>query len=143
MDLIEFKSLPDTSTPVNASNLNHNFSELNNGIDELKTDVNDSKNWKKVSFDESNNTFTVPISWENLTEISFRVLGTDQASFSYVTIPKGQWHNDGSYPVQVVCFSTGGGNTGYANFIVISKNVDNFIVKMVAGSTSGVSLFYR
>lgn len=44
MDLIEFKDLPDTSTPLNADNLNHNFNELNNDIDELKIDVNDSIN---------------------------------------------------------------------------------------------------
>lgn len=139
MDLIKFKSLPDTSTPLNADNLNHNFNKLNTDIDDLKTNMK----WNKVAFDESNNTFTVPISWDNLNEISFRALGTDQASFAYVTIPKEQWHNDGSYPVQIVCFSTSGGHTGYASFTVTSKNVDNFIVKMVAGSTSGVSLFYR
>lgn len=28
MALIEFKNLPDTSTPLNAENLNHNFNEL-------------------------------------------------------------------------------------------------------------------
>lgn len=29
MALIEFKNLPDTNTPINAENLNHNFNELN------------------------------------------------------------------------------------------------------------------
>lgn len=29
MALKEFKNLPDTSTPINAENLNHNFNELN------------------------------------------------------------------------------------------------------------------
>jgi hypothetical protein len=29
MSLIEFKDLPDTSTPINAENLNNNFNELN------------------------------------------------------------------------------------------------------------------
>lgn len=30
MALIEFKNLPDTSTPLSAENLNNNFNELNN-----------------------------------------------------------------------------------------------------------------
>ena len=30
MSLIEFKNLPDTSTPLNAENLNNNFNELDN-----------------------------------------------------------------------------------------------------------------
>lgn len=29
MSLIEFKDLPNTDTPINAENLNHNFNELN------------------------------------------------------------------------------------------------------------------
>ena len=32
MSLITFKNLPDTTTPLNAENLNNNFSELNNII---------------------------------------------------------------------------------------------------------------
>ena len=32
MSLIEFKNLPDTSTPINAENLNNNFNELLNSI---------------------------------------------------------------------------------------------------------------
>lgn len=34
MDLIEFKDLPDKSTPLTSENLNHNFKELAKGIDE-------------------------------------------------------------------------------------------------------------
>ena len=33
MALIEFKDLPDISTPINAENLNNNFNELKNNID--------------------------------------------------------------------------------------------------------------
>ena len=35
MALIEFKDLPDTTTPVTAENLNNNFEELDNKIDNL------------------------------------------------------------------------------------------------------------
>ena len=37
MALIEFKNLPDMSTPLNAENLNNNFSELENKIDKVGT----------------------------------------------------------------------------------------------------------
>ena len=35
MALIEFKNKPDTSTPINANNLNYNFNDLNNKIGDL------------------------------------------------------------------------------------------------------------
>ena len=35
MALVEFKDLPDTSTPINAENLNNNFNELNNDFNNL------------------------------------------------------------------------------------------------------------
>ena len=35
MALIEFKNLPDTTTPITAENLNYNFNELNNNFNEL------------------------------------------------------------------------------------------------------------
>lgn len=37
MDLINFKDLPDTTTPINATNLNNNFNELDDKIEELKS----------------------------------------------------------------------------------------------------------
>lgn len=37
--MIVFKDLPDTTTPLNATNLNSNFSELSNDIDTLTTDL--------------------------------------------------------------------------------------------------------
>lgn len=41
MNLIEFKNLPDTSTPLNADNLNNNFNELKNSITNLPIAVYD------------------------------------------------------------------------------------------------------
>lgn len=35
MSLIEFKDLPDTSTPINSANLNNNFNELNNKLNDI------------------------------------------------------------------------------------------------------------
>ena len=41
MSLIEFKNLPDTTTPINAANLNYNFNELSNQIANLNLILNE------------------------------------------------------------------------------------------------------
>lgn len=88
MDLIEFKNLPDTSTPLNADNLNHNFNELNNGIEDLKTDVIDSINELNNKIVKSTelynttgnnaNTLTLNESIDNFTyyEVFYKVIST-------------------------------------------------------------------
>ena len=43
MALIEFKDLPDTSTPLTADSLNNNFDELNDDIEELNITLNKMK----------------------------------------------------------------------------------------------------
>lgn len=43
MALKKFKDLPDTDTPLNAENLNNNFYDLENKINELNKEVEDSK----------------------------------------------------------------------------------------------------
>lgn len=40
MALIEFKNKPDTSSPINANNLNHNFNELSGNIGNLSNLIN-------------------------------------------------------------------------------------------------------
>lgn len=48
MALIEFKNKPDTSTPINAENLNHNFNELNTLITEIvESGENENGRWIK------------------------------------------------------------------------------------------------
>ena len=44
MALIEFKNKPDTTTPINATNLNNNFNELNNNVNALNETINDIYN---------------------------------------------------------------------------------------------------
>lgn len=52
MALIEFKNKPDTSSPINANNLNNNFNELNtniNNTDDKIGDLNDLETTNKSS----------------------------------------------------------------------------------------------
>lgn len=41
MALIIFKDLPDVSTPINATNLNTNFKEINNALTPANVNIND------------------------------------------------------------------------------------------------------
>ena len=43
MSLVEFKNLPDTTTPINAANLNNNFNELNSQISAAASAINNLK----------------------------------------------------------------------------------------------------
>ena len=52
MALIEFKNLPDTSTPLNAENLNNNFQELEKINEDLKNElVEQTKQIEKLQND--------------------------------------------------------------------------------------------
>ena len=99
--------------------------------------------WKEDAvIDSTNNTITIPVSWDDLQEISFRVLGTDQASFGYLTAPKEFWHNNGAYELQINCFDYNGNYKGYKQFKVITKNTHNFVIAM-SGTAGGVKVVYR
>ena len=102
--------------------------------------VNRLNAWKEAIVDD--NTINVPISWDNLKEISFRVLGTDSATFSYVTIPKEQWSSEGAYEVGVPCFSKEGAHVGYKRFWVSQKNTNNFVITY-DGTANAVSVYYK
>ena len=99
--------------------------------------------WKEDAvIDSTNNTITIPISWNDLQEISVRALGTDQGSFGYVTIPKKLWHNDGAYNLDINCFDSGGTYKGYKRLKVTAKNTDNFVITM-SGNAGSVMVVYR
>lgn len=64
MALVEFKDLPDTSTPINATNLNNNFQELTNKWARLKPNLvitltGTSETAIPLSIDAKNGNFTV------------------------------------------------------------------------------------
>lgn len=98
--------------------------------------------WKQAIENKDNGTFTIPIRWDDLKEISFRTLGSDLATFAYVTIPKEQWHNNGNYQVQTICFDTSGYYQGYANYKVSKKEIDHFIIH-VTGTYTGAQIYYK
>lgn len=58
MALIEFKDLPDTTTPLTADNLNNNFNELNNKINNINSYVS-TVSLSAVSETTTNDAITV------------------------------------------------------------------------------------
>lgn len=99
--------------------------------------------WKEDAvIDNTNNKITIPIKWDDLQEISVRVLGTDNGSFGYLTIPRQLWHNNGAYELQVNCFDYSGKFQGYKQFKVTTKNTNNFVITM-SGTAGGVMVVYR
>ena len=105
--------------------------------------VFDILKWKdNAIFNNIDNTFTVPISWNDLKELSFRVLGSDNASFGFLTIPKELWHNNGTYELDVKCYDVSNNYMGYKRFKVTTKNSNNFVIT-VSGTAGEPKLLYR
>lgn len=101
--------------------------------------------WKQATYDRNKKIATIPISWNELKEISIRSLGKDNGSFGYLTIPKEQWHNDGTFELVVNDFNLGGTFVGSARLEVTQKNTDNFIVSVTLGEgvNASMQIYYR
>lgn len=102
--------------------------------------VLNKKSWKQVEM-ASDKTITIPVSWDKLEEICFRVLGKDYASFGYKHIPKISWHYNGEYNISVNCYDTGNNFQGYATFVVSKKNNESFVIT-VSGDYKGSPVAY-
>lgn len=88
MALIEFKNLPDTSTPLTAENLNNNFNLLSNmmtvkGADENITTTADSQR-QKIKLDEITNSIGDKLTFDD-TNDGIRI----GAGVSYVSVSCG------------------------------------------------------
>ena len=60
MALIEFKNKPDMSTPITADNLNHNFNELSEAINELSNKKKDYIYLKLATSTDVNSNDAIP-----------------------------------------------------------------------------------
>ena len=126
---------------INDTNLNQMQTNIENDIN-TRAKIT-SIAWKENAvIDSTNNTITIPIAWNDLQEIALRVLGTDNGSFGYLTIPRQLWHNNGAYELQVNCFDYNGNFKGYKQFKVTTKNTNNFVITM-SGTAGGVMVVYR
>ena len=104
---------------------------------------NVSKNWTTVS-GSAGTTLNIPISFDELNEVSFRVLGNDSASFGYVNVHKDQWHNEGTYPIICNAFNELGAFKGSVTFTVSNKTNNSFdIVSVNHGAGGGFMVSYK
>ena len=102
----------------------------------------ESGNRFSLAMDNGDGTYTINKSWETLREFSFRALGTDWSTFGYVHIPREQWHNDGTYSVDVLCVTSTNTLVGYAQFAVTAKEAERTIVTRY-GTALAAQIAYR
>ncbi len=101
--------------------------------------------WKQATYDKTTHIATIPISWNDLTEISVRSLGKDNGTFGYLTIPKEQWHNDGTFELVSNNFNSSGTFMGSSILKVTKKNTNDFIVSVTLGEgvNPSMQIYYR
>lgn len=128
-----------------APNMIYTGAELKagNGIDIEDGEISATK-WKTFNGTAGSENY-LPINWNELSEICFRVLGSDQATFGYVHIPKELWHNDGAYILEVNCFNEYGTFKGAMWFEVIGKHETSTQIKATVKNSaqSGFTIAYR
>ena len=116
-------------------------------IKDLNQEIN-KKNWitdaNNYKLSASNTTITIPYKFEEIDEFCFRILGTDSASFGFLTIPKDLWHNSGTYAITIRAFS-GNGNAvaGYASLVCQNKTDNSFQIKMSNSSCNSVVVSFK
>ena len=116
-------------------------------IKDLNQEIN-KKNWitdaNNYKLSASNTTITIPYKFEEIDEFCFRILGTDSASFGFLTTPKDLWHNSGTYAITIRAFS-GNGNAvaGYASLVCQNKTDNSFQIKMSNSSCNSVVVSFK
>lgn len=84
------------------------------------------------------------MSWDDVSEFQFRILGNDSSTFEYVSVNKDLWHNDGTYPIFCNVFNYLGTFKGSAQFTVTDKTSTSFNISSVNnGASSGFKVSYR
>lgn len=122
--------------------------ELPKKIKALKTEIEaleEKLTWKQANYNHNTKIAKIPIPWSELREISVRSLGKDNGSFGYLTIPKEQWHNDGTFELVVNDFNIAGTFQGSARLKVTEKNANNFVITVEFGDgvNTGLQIYYR
>ena len=89
MNLIDFKDYPDTTTPVNADNLNLLQTNIENSIDDVENDITKYKvkryDLTNVNLVSGNNSIAKPASVDTMRIINVIVYRGGNASNAYYT----------------------------------------------------------
>lgn len=97
-----------------------------------------------IKLTSDNPTVTIPYKFDDISEFSFRVLGSDKGTFGYITIPKEFWHNSGTYQMVINAYSEADGNRkGYVTLIVQNKTDTSFEIYVSSGSYTNVTIAYK
>lgn len=101
-------------------------------------------NWKILE-GEADTPIIIPMSWDKVKELCFRILGNDQATFGYKQVPKEFWHNDGTYGVLVEAINEHGSCKGGLIFSISNKTSSSFQLNAVVKNSAmtGFKVGYR
>ena len=92
----------------------------------------------------NNPTLTIPYSFDQIDEFCFRILGTDSASFGFLTMPKDLWHNNATYPLSLKAFSDNGNTViGWANLVCQNKQTNSFQIHLQSQSCNAVVVSFK
>lgn len=78
---------------------------------------------------------TIAHNFNEISEVSLRILGKDKGTFGYVTIPTELWHNAGAYELLINCLNNAGGFSGYGRAVVEKKTSNSFTIKVTGDMT--------
>lgn len=79
----------------------------------------------------------VPVNFDKVKEFAFKVLGGDDGTFGYLSIPKDIWHNNGAYGLVVPTFSDAGGFKGSVVFTCGDKQSNSFKINSTNHGSNG------
>ncbi len=105
------------------------------------------KNWIQASgtITSSNKTITIPHAFSDIDEFHVRILGTDQGTFGYYTIPQIAWHVEGTYELIVEALVKGS-QKGFASLICQNKKTNSFEITLKSDSRNSftaVVVYYK
>ena len=80
---------------------------------------------------------TISVNFDKVKEFAFRVLGGDNATFGYLSIPKDIWYNNGTYGLSVTCFDNNGYRQGSVDFVCADKQTNSFKINSTNHGTNG------
>lgn len=135
---------PETKVPSDLD-INKRIAELEKEIEGLKNKkwiLVDNSEWTNISTaDKKIYQTTIKHNFNDISEVSFRALGKDNASFGYITIPTELWHNAGTFELGIPIFNLSGSFMGASKIWVISKTENNFTLK--AEVVGGFAFAYK
>ena len=119
-------------------------SDLVVDIDNIVTELNSKqdKKWKIINGIAGEN-IEIPVELYQIEDLCFRALGSDQASFGFLTIPRASMHLNGAYGHDILCWDWTGVFRGSMNVKLQYHTNYTRVIATAHGTTDGITIYYR